>query len=100
MDKSLRNISDSNVNNDLSPKSLSLRVVELENTLCNQDKLFYKIFCENKKLNLKLESVFSKIDSLRSVHDDMSVKLCDNYKMIILNYANLWFLHSHVAKSA
>jgi hypothetical protein len=100
MDKSLRNISDSNVNNDLSPKSLSLRVVELENALCNQDKLFYKIFCENKKLNLKLESVFSKIDSLQSVHDDMSVKLCDNCKMIILNYADLWLLHSHVAKSA
>jgi hypothetical protein len=40
--KSLRNIfdSDSNVSDDLSPNSLSLRVVELENALCNQDKLF------------------------------------------------------------
>jgi hypothetical protein len=37
MGKSLRNISDSNsdVSDDLSPKSLSFRVVELENVLCN-----------------------------------------------------------------
>jgi hypothetical protein len=41
MGKSLRNISDSNsdVSDDLSLESLSLRVVELENALCNQDKL-------------------------------------------------------------
>jgi hypothetical protein len=41
MSKSLRNISnsDSNVSDDLSPDDLSLRVVELENALCNQDKL-------------------------------------------------------------
>jgi hypothetical protein len=53
-------ISDSNsdVSDDLSPKSLSLRVVELENALCNQDKLLCKVFCENKKLNLELESAF------------------------------------------
>jgi hypothetical protein len=39
--KSSRNISDSNsnVSDNLSSKSLSLRVVELENALCNQDKL-------------------------------------------------------------
>jgi hypothetical protein len=39
--KSLRNISDSDsdVSNDLSPESFSLRVAELENTLYNQDKL-------------------------------------------------------------
>jgi hypothetical protein len=53
-------------------------------------------FCENKKLNLELESVFSKIASLRSVHDDMSAKLCDNCKMIMVNYADLWLVHSHV----
>jgi hypothetical protein len=37
MGKSLRNISDSDydISNDLSPESLSFRVVELENTLCN-----------------------------------------------------------------
>jgi hypothetical protein len=39
MGKSFRHISDSNVNDDLSPKGLSLRVVEIKNTLCNQDKL-------------------------------------------------------------
>jgi hypothetical protein len=35
--KSLRHISDSdsNVNDDLSPESLSLRVIELENAMCN-----------------------------------------------------------------
>jgi hypothetical protein len=27
----------------------------------------------------------------------MSAKPCDNYKMIKVNYANLWLLHSHVA---
>jgi hypothetical protein len=67
MGKSLRNISDSNISDDLSPESLSLRVVELENALCNQDKLLCKVFCKNKKLNLELESSFSKIASLRSV---------------------------------
>jgi hypothetical protein len=50
--------SDPDVSDDSSPESLSLRVVELENALCNQDKLFCKIFCENKKLNLELESSF------------------------------------------
>jgi hypothetical protein len=65
MGKSSRHISDSdfnsNVSDDSSPESLSLRVVELENALCNQG---CKIFCENKKLNLELESSFSEIASL------------------------------------
>jgi hypothetical protein len=73
-----------------------LRVVELENGLCNQDKLFCKIFCENKKLNLELESSFSEIASLRSTHDDMSTKPCDSCTMIMVNYAELWLIHSHV----
>jgi hypothetical protein len=50
--------SNSNVSDDSSPKSLSLRVVELENALCNQDKLICKIFHTNKQLNLELESAF------------------------------------------
>jgi hypothetical protein len=60
MGKSFRHISDSNsdVSDDLSSDGLSLRVVELENVLCNQDKLLCKFFHENKKLNLELESVF------------------------------------------
>jgi hypothetical protein len=67
MGKSSRNISDSDsdVSDDLSFESLSLKVVELKNALCNQDKLLYKFFHENKKLNLELESSFSEITSLR-----------------------------------
>jgi hypothetical protein len=46
MGKTSRNISDSDsdVSDDLSPDGLSLRVIELENALCNQDKLFCKVF--------------------------------------------------------
>jgi hypothetical protein len=96
MGKSLRNISDSDsdVSDNLSPDSLSLRVVKLENDLCNSDKLLYKVFRENKKLNLELESIFSEIASLRSMHDDMSDKACDNCTMIMVNYVDLWLMHS------
>jgi hypothetical protein len=66
-----------------------LRAVQLENALCNQDKFLCKVFYENKKLNLELESAFSEIAFLRSAHDDMSVKLCDNCTMIMVNYADL-----------
>jgi hypothetical protein len=48
--KSSRNDSDSDVSDDLSFESLSSKVVELENALCNQDKLLRKVFCENKKV--------------------------------------------------
>jgi hypothetical protein len=60
MGKSSRQISDSDsdVSNNLSPESHSLRVIKPENALCNQDKLLCMVFRENKKLNLKLESVF------------------------------------------
>jgi hypothetical protein len=99
MGKSSWHISDSNsnVSDDSSPDGLSLRVAELENALCNQDKLLCKIFRGNKKLNLELESSFSEIASLRSVHDDMSAKPCDRCTMIMVNYMNLWLIHSHVA---
>jgi hypothetical protein len=98
MGKSARHISnsDSDVSDDLSPDDLSLRIVEFENALCNQDKLFCKIFHETKKLTLELKSASSKIASLRSTHDDMSAKLCD-YTMIMVNYADLWLVNSHVA---
>jgi hypothetical protein len=81
--------SDSDVSDDSSPESLSSIVVEHENALCNQDKLLCKIFRENKMLNLELESASSKIVTLRSPHDDMSAKPCDNCKMIMVNYADL-----------
>jgi hypothetical protein len=65
MGKSSRDISDSDsdVSDDLSPDGLFL-VVELDNALCIKDKLLCKVFCEKKKLNLKLESASSKIASL------------------------------------
>jgi hypothetical protein len=63
MVKSSQHISDSDVSDDVSPEGLSLRVIELENVLCNQDKLLCKVFCENKKLNLELESASSEIAS-------------------------------------
>jgi hypothetical protein len=66
MGKSSINISDSDshVSDDLSPDGLSLRVVELENALCNQDKLLCRVFRDNKMLNLELERSFSEIASL------------------------------------
>jgi hypothetical protein len=59
--------------------------------------LLGKVFHENKKLNLEPESSFSEIASLRSTHDDMSAKPCDKCTMIMVNYGNLWLIHSHVA---
>jgi hypothetical protein len=63
MGKSSRHISDSasDVSDDSSPEGLSLQVAELENARYNQDKLLGKVFCENKKLNLELESTFFEI---------------------------------------
>jgi regulator of replication initiation timing len=89
--------SDSDVSDDSSLESLSLRVIELENALCNQDKLLCKVFRENKKLNLELKSVSSKIASVQSAHDDMSAKPCDKCNMIMVNYADLWLVHFHIA---
>jgi hypothetical protein len=99
MGKASRHISDSDsdVSDDSSPKSLSLRVVELENALCKQDKLLCKVFRENKKLNLDLKSASSEIASLRSPHDDMSANPCDNCTIIMIKYVDLWHIHSHVA---
>jgi hypothetical protein len=59
--------------------------------------LLGKVFRENKKLNLELKSSFSEIASLQSTHDNMSVKPCDRCTMIMVNYADLWLIHSHVA---
>jgi Fe-S cluster biogenesis protein NfuA len=59
--------------------------------------LFGKVFREKKKLNLELESAFSEIASLLSTHDDMSAKPCDSCTLIIVNYVDLWLIHSHAA---
>jgi hypothetical protein len=82
---------------DLSLENLFLRVAELENALCNQDKLPCNVFRENKRLNLELKNSFSEITSLLSMHDDMSVKPCENCKMIMVNYADLWIVHTQIA---
>jgi hypothetical protein len=55
---------DFDVSDDLSFESLSSKIIELENALCNKDKLLYTVFCENKKLNVELENSFAEIDSL------------------------------------
>jgi hypothetical protein len=96
MGKSSQNDSDSDVSDDLSFKSLSFKVVELENALCNQDMFLCKIFHENKKLNLELKNSFAEIASLRSMHDDMSAKPCENCNMIMVNYADLRIVHTQV----
>jgi hypothetical protein len=99
MGKSSRSIpnSDSDISDDLSCKSLSLRVAELENALFNKDKFLCRVFRENKKLNLELKNSFSEIASLRSVNDDMNAKPCDNCQMIMVNYVELWLVHTQVA---
>jgi hypothetical protein len=81
--------SDSNISDDLLFERLSYKVVELENALCNQNKLLCKVFHENKKLNLELQNSFAEIPSLQSMHDDMSAQPCENCNMIMVNYANL-----------
>jgi hypothetical protein len=54
-------------------------------------------FLREQKLNLELENSFAKIDSLRSMHDDMSAKPCENCNMIMVNYADLLIFHTQVA---
>jgi hypothetical protein len=59
--------------------------------------LFCKVFRENKKLSLELKSASFEIAFLRSAHDDMSAKPCDKCNMIMVNYADLWLVHSRIA---
>jgi hypothetical protein len=48
-------------------------------------------------LNLELKNSFLEIASLRSMHNDMSDKPCKNCNMIMVNYADLWIVHTQVA---
>jgi hypothetical protein len=48
-------------------------------------------------LNLELENYFAEITSLRLMHDDMSAKPCENCNMVMVNYADLWIVHTQVA---
>jgi hypothetical protein len=59
--------------------------------------LFCKVFRENKKFYLELKSASSEIASLRSAHDDTSAKPCDKCITIMVNYADLWLVHSRIA---
>jgi hypothetical protein len=97
MGKSSWNNSDFDIIDDLSFESLSSKVVKLENALCNQDKVLCCIFHENKNLNLMLENPFTKIASLQLMHNDMSALPCENYNMIMVNYVDLWIVHTQVA---
>jgi hypothetical protein len=50
-----------------------------------------------KNLNLQLKNFFAEIASLRSIHADMSAQPCENCKMIMVNYVDLWIIHTQVA---
>jgi hypothetical protein len=76
---------------------ISSKVNKLEDTLCSQISCFAEFFCENKDLNLKLENFFVEIASVQLMHNDMSAKLCENYNMIKVNYADLWIVYTQVA---
>jgi hypothetical protein len=45
---------------------------------------FARFFEKVRSLILNMEALFSKIASLQSVHDDMSVKSCENCIMILV----------------
>jgi hypothetical protein len=89
--------SDSNVSDDITYDGLYSKVHKLEDALCSQDKLLCRVFRENKDLNLKLENSCAKIASLQSMHNDMSAKPCENCNMIMVNYVDLWIVHTQVA---
>jgi hypothetical protein len=89
--------SDSDVSDDLTYDGLSSNVHQLEHALCSQDKLFCRVFHENKVLNLKLEKSFAEIASLQLMHNVMSARSCENCNMIMVNYADLWIVHTQVA---
>jgi hypothetical protein len=59
--------------------------------------LLCRVFHENKDFNLKLEKSFVEIDFLQLMHNDMSVKSFKNCNMIMMNYADLWTVHTQVA---
>jgi hypothetical protein len=50
-----------------------------------------------KILILRLQTFFAEIASLKSMHNDMSAQPCKNCNMIMVNYADLWIVHTKVA---
>jgi hypothetical protein len=91
------NYSNSDVSDDLTYNGISSKVHTLEDAMCSQDKLLCIVFHENKDLNFKLENSFVEIASLPSMYNDMSAKPCENCNMIMVNYDDLWIVHSQVA---
>jgi hypothetical protein len=53
--------SNSDVSDDLSLESISFKVVELENALCNQDKLLCRVFMRTKILILSWKTLLLKL---------------------------------------
>jgi hypothetical protein len=94
---SSRSDSDFDVSDNLTYNGLSSKVHKLEDDLCSQDKLLYKVLRENKDLNFKLENSFAEIASLQLMDNDMSAKPSENCNMILVNYADLWIVHTQVA---
>jgi hypothetical protein len=48
-------------------------------------------------LNLELKNSFAEIASLQLMHDDMSAKPYKNCNMIMVNYDDLWIVHTQIA---
>jgi hypothetical protein len=86
--------SDTDVSDDLTYDGLSSKLHKLEDALCSQDKLLCRVFHENK--DLELENSFTEIAFLWLMHNDMSAKPCENCNMIMVNYADLWIVHTQV----
>jgi cytidine deaminase len=59
--------------------------------------LLCRVFHENKDLNLKLENSFAEIACLWSMHNDMSAQPCENCNIFMVNFADLWIVHTQVA---
>jgi hypothetical protein len=72
-------------------KCTNLRMLCVVKTSC-----FVEFFCENKDLNLKLKNSFSEIASLQSMHNDMSAQPYENCNMIMMEYVDLWIMHTQV----
>jgi hypothetical protein len=49
------------------------------------------------KILILSRKTLAEIASLQLMHDDMSAKPCENCNMIMVNYADLWIVHSQVA---
>jgi hypothetical protein len=89
--------SDSDVTDDLTYGGLSSKVHKLEDALCSQEKLLWRVFHENKDFNIKFKNSYVEIASLQLMHNDMSAKPCENCNMIMVNYADLRIVHTQVA---